>query len=93
MPGPRAEQPAQKPPLTFFQIVFSGGPLGIANMVVLIALSLAAVALAGDPDPVSPWTPPLGQVPALVKWRGFSERAPASPPVPVCAAHALFHAP
>jgi biopolymer transport protein ExbB len=32
----------------FFQIVFSGGPLGIAIMVVLIALSLTAAALAFD---------------------------------------------
>jgi len=41
-------QPAKPPPLTFFQIVFSGGPLGIANMVVLIALSIAALALTLD---------------------------------------------
>src|SRR4029079_19072161 len=34
--------------LTFFQIVFSGGPLGIANMVVLIGLSITALALAAD---------------------------------------------
>jgi len=37
-----------KPRLTFFQIVFSGGPLGIANMVVLIGLSITALALAAD---------------------------------------------
>jgi biopolymer transport protein ExbB len=42
------ESEAQRPPLTFFEIVFSGGPLGIANMVVLIGLSIAAVALAID---------------------------------------------
>ena len=35
-------------PLTFWQIVFSGGPLGIANMVALILLSIAAVALVID---------------------------------------------
>ena len=45
--SPTAETTAKKP-LTFFQIVFSGGPLGIANMVVLIALSLTAAALAFD---------------------------------------------
>jgi biopolymer transport protein ExbB len=43
---PRA--PAKKPPLTFFQIIFSGGPLGIANMVVLIGLSLTAAYLVFD---------------------------------------------
>jgi biopolymer transport protein ExbB len=42
------QPPAKKAPLTFFQIVFSGGPLGIANMVVLIGLSLTAAALAFD---------------------------------------------
>jgi biopolymer transport protein ExbB len=47
-PQPAAAQPAKRPPLTFFQIVFSGGPLGIANMVVLIALSIAALALTLD---------------------------------------------
>jgi biopolymer transport protein ExbB len=40
--------PAKKPPLTFFQIIFSGGPLGIANMVVLIGLSLTAAYLVFD---------------------------------------------
>jgi biopolymer transport protein ExbB len=40
--------PAQKQPLTFWQIIFSGGPLGIANMVVLIGLSITALALAAD---------------------------------------------
>jgi biopolymer transport protein ExbB len=42
------QPPAKRPPLTFFQIVFSGGPLGIANMVVLIGLSITALALATD---------------------------------------------
>jgi biopolymer transport protein ExbB len=42
------EQPAKKAPLTFFQIVFSGGPLGIANMLVLIGLSLTAAFLVFD---------------------------------------------
>jgi len=42
------QPPAKRAPLTFFQIVFSGGPLGIANMVVLIGLSMAALALAAD---------------------------------------------
>ena len=42
------ERPAERPPLTFFQIVFSGGPLGVLNMLVLIALSIAALALALD---------------------------------------------
>ena len=46
---PTAPQPsAKKPPLTFFQIVFSGGPLGIANMLVLIGLSLTAAYLVFD---------------------------------------------
>jgi biopolymer transport protein ExbB len=43
-----AAPPKTRPKLTFFQIVFSGGPLGIANMVVLIGLSIAALALAVD---------------------------------------------
>jgi len=42
------DPPAKKPPLTFFQIIFSGGPLGIANMVVLIGLSLTAAYLVFD---------------------------------------------
>ena len=52
--GEAASTPAQpnarakKPPLTFFQIVFSGGPLGIANMLVLIGLSLTAAYLVFD---------------------------------------------
>jgi biopolymer transport protein ExbB len=41
-------QPAKKQSLTFWQIIFSGGPLGIANMVVLIGLSITALALAVD---------------------------------------------
>src|SRR5262245_31056651 len=43
-----SSQPKSRPKLTFFQIVFSGGPLGIANMVVLIGLSITALALAAD---------------------------------------------
>jgi biopolymer transport protein ExbB len=43
-----AAEAAAKKPLAFFQIVFSGGPLGIANMLALIALSLTAAALAFD---------------------------------------------
>jgi len=42
------QPPAKRQPLTFWQIIFSGGPLGIANMVVLIGLSIAALALALD---------------------------------------------
>jgi biopolymer transport protein ExbB len=34
--------------VSFFEIAFSGGPLGIANMVVLIGLSLTALALVVD---------------------------------------------
>lgn len=34
--------------MSFFQIVFSGGPLGIANMVVLTGLSVTALALVVD---------------------------------------------
>src|SRR3954447_24096707 len=43
-----ASAPKTRPKLTFFQIVFSGGPLGIANMVVLIGLSITALALVAD---------------------------------------------
>lgn len=46
--APLPTAPAPKPKLNFFQIVFSGGPLGIANMVVLIGLSITALALAAD---------------------------------------------
>jgi len=46
--APLEGQPAKKPSLTFWQIIFSGGPLGIANMVVLIGLSITALALAAD---------------------------------------------
>jgi biopolymer transport protein ExbB len=46
--APSVEPPAARQPLTFWQIVFSGGPLGIANMVMLIGLSIAALALALD---------------------------------------------
>src|SRR4051794_2075531 len=45
---PAGSQPAKRPSLTFWQIIFSGGPLGIANMVVLIGLSITALALAVD---------------------------------------------
>lgn len=40
-----AEQPTAKPPDTFFQIVFSGGPIGIGIMLCLIGLSLTAAYL------------------------------------------------
>jgi biopolymer transport protein ExbB len=40
--------PARPPPLTFLQILFSGGPLGVAIMLVLIGLSLTAAALVFD---------------------------------------------
>jgi biopolymer transport protein ExbB len=46
--APVEPQPAKRPSLTFWQIIFSGGPLGIANMVVLIGLSITALALAVD---------------------------------------------
>jgi biopolymer transport protein ExbB len=46
--APAELQPAKRQSLTFWQIVFSGGPLGIANMVVLIGLSITALALAVD---------------------------------------------
>src|SRR5262245_9283376 len=47
-PAPPNQQRTGRERLTFWQIVFSGGPLGIANMVVLIGLSIAALALAID---------------------------------------------
>jgi biopolymer transport protein ExbB len=47
-PPEAVQQPAERPPLTFFQIVFSGGPLGVLNILVLIALSIAALALTID---------------------------------------------
>ncbi len=40
--------PAKQPPKTFLQIFFSGGPLGIANMIALIGLSLTAAYLVFD---------------------------------------------
>ncbi|HMC10777.1 MAG TPA: MotA/TolQ/ExbB proton channel family protein [Pirellulaceae bacterium] len=46
--APGDGQSGKKPSLTFWQIIFSGGPLGIANMVVLIGLSITALALAAD---------------------------------------------
>jgi biopolymer transport protein ExbB len=47
-PVPTEQQSPKRPSLTFFQIVFSGGPLGVLNMLVLVALSIAALALALD---------------------------------------------
>jgi len=47
-PPASVAESAKKPQLTFFQILFSGGPLGIANMLALILLSIAAVALTID---------------------------------------------
>jgi biopolymer transport protein ExbB len=41
-------QPAKPPPKTFLQIFFSGGPLGIANMIALIFLSLMAAYMVFD---------------------------------------------
>jgi biopolymer transport protein ExbB len=45
---PTEQQPAGRKPLTIWQILFSGGPLGIAIMAVLIGLSITALALAAD---------------------------------------------
>ncbi|MCI0331752.1 MAG: MotA/TolQ/ExbB proton channel family protein [Planctomycetes bacterium] len=39
-------QAANHPPETFFEIVFSGGPVGIAIMVLIILCSIAALALS-----------------------------------------------
>ncbi len=49
-PAPAANpgQPAKPPPKTFLQIFFSGGPLGIANMIALIGLSLTAAYMVFD---------------------------------------------
>ncbi|MDX1944881.1 MAG: MotA/TolQ/ExbB proton channel family protein [Pirellulaceae bacterium] len=47
-PSGTPSAPPKKAPLTFFQIVFSGGPLGIANMLALIGLSLTAAFLVFD---------------------------------------------
>lgn len=49
-PAPTAipGQPAKPPPKTFLQIFFSGGPLGIANMIALIFLSLTAAYMVFD---------------------------------------------
>lgn len=41
-------QPAKPQPKTFLQIFFSGGPLGIANMLALIGLSLTAAYMVFD---------------------------------------------
>ena len=43
-PGAAAE-PAERPPQGFFEILFSGGPIGIAIMLVLIGLSLTVAYL------------------------------------------------
>lgn len=40
-----AESPAERPPQGFFEILFSGGPIGIVIMLVLIGLSLTAAYL------------------------------------------------
>lgn len=40
--------PQKKPSKTFLQIFFSGGPLGIANMIALIGLSLTAAYMVFD---------------------------------------------
>jgi biopolymer transport protein ExbB len=49
-PAPAAVpgQQAKPPPKTFLQIFFSGGPLGIANMIALIGLSLTAAYMVFD---------------------------------------------
>jgi biopolymer transport protein ExbB len=41
-----AQTPAHRTPETFFEIVFSGGPIGITIMVLIIICSVAALALA-----------------------------------------------
>jgi biopolymer transport protein ExbB len=46
--APHDQPPVGRQPLSFWQIVFSGGPLGIAIMAVLIGLSITALALAAD---------------------------------------------
>lgn len=49
-PAPAAVpgQAEKKPPKSFLQIFFSGGPLGIANMIALIGLSLTAAYMVFD---------------------------------------------
>ena len=42
---PAAPRPAHRPPQGFFEILFSGGPIGIVIMLVLIGLSLTAAYL------------------------------------------------
>jgi biopolymer transport protein ExbB len=42
------QQPSRPPPKTFWQIFWSGGPLGVANMLALIGLSLSAAYLVFD---------------------------------------------
>jgi biopolymer transport protein ExbB len=46
--GTEPSSAASRPRTGFLQIVFSGGPLGVAIMMVLIGLSITAVALAAD---------------------------------------------
>ena len=46
--GMQEPSPASRPRAGFFQIVFSGGPVGVAIMLVLIGLSITALALAAD---------------------------------------------
>jgi biopolymer transport protein ExbB len=43
--GVVAQQPARRPPQGFFEILFSGGPIGVVIMLVLIGLSLTAAYL------------------------------------------------
>lgn len=45
---PGQPQNTKPPPKTFLQIFFSGGPLGIANMIALIGLSLTAAYMVFD---------------------------------------------
>lgn len=47
-PAANPGAPQQKPSKTFLQIFFSGGPLGIANMIALIFLSLTAAYMVFD---------------------------------------------
>lgn len=47
-PGAVPGAPERKPGKTFLQIFFSGGPLGIANMIALIFLSLTAAYMVFD---------------------------------------------
>nr|WP_236262050.1 MotA/TolQ/ExbB proton channel family protein [Pirellula staleyi] len=47
-PAAAPEAPAEKPSKSFFQILFSGGPVGVIIMLVLIGLSLTAAYLVFD---------------------------------------------